>query len=276
MGSFVVSGAGSGIGDAVRDRLLTMGHQVIGIDLRGVEVSADLSNPTGRVEAVEAVAAACAGGDGVDGVVAAAGLAWPNPEPDKLAAVNFFGARDLLLGVRPIMAAQGTSYAVAVSSLAIARTALCPEDLLSAFLDDDEPTARRLALQYGAHAAYVASKMALARWVREESVTTGWAGAGIRLNCVAPGITRTPMMIGNAAAAGTTVDQVAIQAQVPLGRAGRPDEVASLITALMSPAADYLIGQVIFVDGGLESMARMHDWPAQPDPASVEAAPDGH
>jgi NAD(P)-dependent dehydrogenase (short-subunit alcohol dehydrogenase family) len=274
VGSFVVSGAGSGIGDAVRERLLVAGHRVVGIDLRGVEVSADLSTAAGRSAAIEAVRDACAGGDGVDGIVAAAGVAWPHPEPDSLAAVNFFGARDLLLGVRPIMAAQGTSYAVAVSSLAIARTALCPEDLLAAFLAGDEPTARRLALEHGAHAAYVASKLALARWVREQSVTTPWAGAGIRLNAVAPGITRTPMMVGNAAAAGTTVDQVAIQAKVPLGRAGRPDEVAALITALMSPAADYLVGQVIFVDGGLESMARMHDWPAQPDPASTEPVPD--
>jgi len=73
-----------------------------------------------------------------------------------------------------------------------------------------------------------------------------WAKDNIRTNCIAPGITRTPLvesMMNEAAEAYTA-------AAIPMGRIGEPEDVASLAVFLCLPAASYITGQVICVDGG--------------------------
>jgi 3-oxoacyl-[acyl-carrier protein] reductase len=69
------------------------------------------------------------------------------------------------------------------------------------------------------------------------------ARRGITVNCVAPGLIETEMLDGLA------LDEV--MAQIPLQRLGRPDEVAALVSFLMSEAAAYITRQVISVNGGL-------------------------
>jgi len=75
-----------------------------------------------------------------------------------------------------------------------------------------------------------------------------YAGKGIRVNCVAPGLTETPMasrITGNEAA------RAASTAMHALGRLGRPEDVASAIEWLLDPGNSWVTGQVIGVDGGL-------------------------
>jgi NAD(P)-dependent dehydrogenase (short-subunit alcohol dehydrogenase family) len=98
---------------------------------------------------------------------------------------------------------------------------------------------------------YGASKAAL------EALTRSWAVElatdRIRVNAVAPGPTETPIL----SESGLAAEQIeAIKAdeirRIPLGRRGTPDDVARWIVALVDPTADWITGQVITVDGGLD------------------------
>ena len=102
---------------------------------------------------------------------------------------------------------------------------------------------------------YAASKQALTRWVRRTAVLSDWAGAGILLNGIAPGLVRTPMTIPML----ETAEGRAILAKVTpraVREAGEPDDIAQLVAFLASPQNSYLVGQVPFCDGGTEVLLR--------------------
>nr|AXU39908.1 noroxomaritidine/norcraugsodine reductase 1 [Narcissus papyraceus] len=95
------------------------------------------------------------------------------------------------------------------------------------------------------HCIYSATKGAMSQLTRDFACE--WARDGIRTNCIAPGITRTvqvqPFLDDKDAAAKE-------MSRIPNGRPGEPEEMASLAAFLCMPAASYINGQVICVDGG--------------------------
>ena len=254
VGTIAITGSAGGIGRATRRRLETDGHVVIGVDVRDADVVADVATPAGRDQMVADVTAASGGM--LDGLVAGAGVAGAD-DAGLVVRTNYFGAVAALSGLRPLLERGAAASAVAISSNSTTALPALDRSIVHACLAGDEAEASRLAVAQPA-SAYAASKMALAHWVRRHSGTTEWAGAGIRLNAIAPGLILTPMTEGMADAVLKLGDVFPI----PLHRAGRPEEVAGLLSYLLSPEASFFCGSVVFMDGGSDAALRSDDWPA--------------
>jgi len=247
--TILVTGAAAGINAAVASRLRDQGHRVIGADLRDAEIVADLSTETGR--AALADRAADLAPAGLDGVVAGAGVSLPE-DPGLAVRVNYFGAVATIEGLHPLLTRSATPRAVAIVSTA----ALLPASAgtVAACLSGDEPRAI-LAARADPATAYLASKKALALWLRRSAITPRWAGQGIALNGVAPGGVHTAMTAGlddspqfQAVMANTTPKAVADYAQ--------PQDLAEAICWLATAETGFLLGQVLFVDGGTDAILR--------------------
>lgn len=253
--TIVVTGSASGIGEATANLLASEGWEVIGVDARDADVVADLATDTGREAAIAGVRRLCP--DGLDAVVASAGINRPMESP-RIVAVNYFGAVRLLEGLRPLLVKSNAPRAVAVSSLAC--TMEVEQAVVDACLADDEDTAlTAAAVRPEAFARqpiiYCSSKAALTLWARKASTSPEWGGAGILLNVVAPGVVRTPLTAPDLADPE--------RARVLLGRAdralpdlGRPEAIAHLIKCLVSAENEFMLGQVLFADGGAEALRR--------------------
>ena len=79
-----------------------------------------------------------------------------------------------------------------------------------------------------------------------------YTSQGVRINCIAPGGVDTPQMRGSTASAETFQER---NVDHPMGRVGRPDEVANLITWLTSEEASYVSGSTYIIDGGAWALA---------------------
>lgn len=260
MGTFAITGAASGIGAATLARLANQGHRVIGVDLKGADISCDLGTADGRADAVERVSATS---DGVlDGLVTCAGVGgFPGRTGEQIVSVNYFGTVDLLNGLRPLLAAAQAPAAVCISSMAATTMpGGWPVELADACLDGDEVRARELGGRIGGVLAYPAAKAAVAWHVRRAAVSAEWIGAGIRLNAVAPGLIETAMI--DEGRQDPEYTRLLERVTIPVGRPGHADEMAAVITFLLGPDARFICGSVVFADGGTDAQLRQRDWPA--------------
>jgi NAD(P)-dependent dehydrogenase (short-subunit alcohol dehydrogenase family) len=260
MGTFAVTGSASGMGNAVVQRLRGQGHRVIGVDIKAADVVADLSTPAGRRGAGADVLATCGGR--LDGAVLAAGLG-PTPGAERMITeVNYFGVVELLQAWRPALAATDRAKVVVFASNSTTTVPAVPGRAIRALLAgeaDKAVRAYRLFGRYGPPVAYAASKIAVCRWVRHNAVTEQWAGAGIRLNALAPGAIMTPML--EEQLASPSEERAVREFPVPIGGFGDAGQLADWVVFMLSESADFLCGSVVFVDGGSDAYFRPDDWP---------------
>ncbi|GAB2895282.1 SDR family oxidoreductase [Neomicrococcus lactis] len=254
--TYIITGAGSGIGKKTAEILRERGETVVGVDLRGTDVEGDLGTPEGRQKAVQDSLAA-AGGK-VDAVIACAGISHPIP---ATAAINYFGMTEFLEGLRPVLAESDAPRAALVSSMSSLQPQFTP--LTEALLSNDEAKALEIAAQLaedprGGSMIYSSSKRAISRWVRAQSVTPEWAGVGIPLNAVGPGIVTTPMtadLLSNEQGV-KMVDSVV---PMPLNYHQPPESIANLLIWLTSVENTHCAGQTIYCDGGADVVLRGED-----------------
>ncbi|MER5278582.1 SDR family oxidoreductase [Streptomyces sp. NPDC002809] len=261
MGTIAVTGAASGMGASIAARLVEQGHRVIGIDLRGTDVEADLGTAEGRAAAAAEVTRLSDGR--LDGFVPFAGISAAAGRPASLlVSVNYFGAIGLLEGLRPALAAAGSSSVVLASSNSTTTQPGWNPALAEACLAGDEDAARTLADSLGDDGGvrtYPATKAAIAYYTRTRAAD--YIADGIRLNAIAPGFIDTPMT-----QAGRNDPQIAAGIEtflksIPAGRPGLPEEVAELVLFLLSAKSGYCVGTLMYCDGGLDAKLRGLEWP---------------
>lgn len=254
MRTYVVTGAASGIGLATVKMIEASGDKAIGVDIKDCQVIADLSTRQGRDEAIEKVTTLA---DGlVDAVIANAGLGLSIA---KTVSVNFFGAIEFIEGMRPALLKSKSPRVVATSSMA----SLMPNDaqLVDLMLAGNEvkavERAQLLVNQGGGAEAliYGSSKRALSRWIRRECIKPEWAGAGIPMNAVGPGIVKTPM-VSEMIATPESREYLAKVVPMPLNGYIEPEEVANLILWLASEKNAHTTGQTVYIDGGSDAVIR--------------------
>ena len=236
----VVTGGTKGIGLAVTRELVDLGASVL-VAARGearLDPDLDAAAKDARLHFVQADVATAAGRGRVRDSVASTwgaldilvnnvgtnirkpSLAFTDDEYRTVLDTNLTSAWELTRLLQPSLKASGSAAVVNIGSVAGMRAV-------------------------GSGAVYAMSKAALAHLTRY--LACEWARDGIRVNMVAPWYTRTPL-------AGPVLGQpdvlAAIVDKTPMGRVAEPEEIAAMVAFLCLPAASYVTGQEIAVDGG--------------------------
>lgn len=255
MGVYVVTGGSGGIGGKTSEFLRAKGHEIINIDTKGGDISANLAEPAGRQEAINEIFARCP--EGIDGLVCVAGVSGSCGNLELVISLNYFGAVELAVGLYELLQKKHGSICF-VSSNTVSQAGV-RTDLVSLLNNDPvEEEIRKLVAGCDAmnpfvgQSIYSASKYALARWGRR--ISASWAANGVRVNSVAPGNVLTPMTKALTGSAKAALSAIPIPTKYGTSELMKPEEIAQAITFLVSPEAGGINGVILFVDGGTDAL----------------------
>jgi len=241
---YAVSGSASGIGKAVAVMLAAEGHKVIGIDIKKGDIIADLSTPKGRTECITRLCEQASGG--LDGFIPCAGVGGHLGLSDQVIEVNYCGSVDLIEGALPLLKKRrGTVVIIGSNSMAIPGI---DERLIQLMLHGDFQQAKVRSKQF-AFDPYAAAKTALCIWMRKKAIET--ISEGVRINAIAPGMTETGMVAAQRESSvelAGVLNEFAVSA--PIGYAAEPEVIAGVIGFLLSSASSFVVGEVLYADGG--------------------------
>lgn len=249
MGHYAMTGGATGIGAAIKQQLLDDGHSVVVVDIKDADIIADLSSAEGRQNAASSLLETCS--EGLDGLITCAGVAGSVPNLSLIASVNYYGTVELIEAARDLLAIKKGSVVLVSSNSAPMQTNL---EFVTQLLESDAETATATAETMTGHSVYSGSKQAVARWMRRN--TASYAAQGIRLNAIAPGYTQTPMteQVEKDPTLGPAIRQ--FMDSIPIGRPGQPEDMAAATKFLLSDAASFVCGSVLFIDGGHDASLR--------------------
>lgn len=235
----IVTAAGDGIGQATARAFGAMGHRMVLVDLNGETLAATAAS-IDRTE-VEPIVADVTDEAATAGVIAQ--------------AVDRFGGIDILVNVvggsRPGKTVVDLSLDEWNRMLALNLTSTFL--MCRAALPYLERTAKAAIVNVAsgaglrgmrANPGYIAAKAGVVALTRALAIDHG--PRGVRVNCVAPGPIRTPLMRRNRSS-----DEIAAMGKLAIaGRIGEPEEIAAAIVWLAGDGASYMMGQTLEVDGG--------------------------
>lgn len=168
-----------------------------------------------------------------------------------VAKVNYFGAVTLLDGFKDALI-KTNGRCVVICSNSAQMHIQSDNPIVVSLLEGDEDAAMKVIGTQDGTKTYGTSKHALTRAVRRRAAE--WGQAGITLNAIAPGQTETPMFKG--AAEHPVIGKSVTKIPIPKKRLASPDEIAGVIQFMLSDAASYMQGSVVYVDGGTDAQLR--------------------
>lgn len=246
----IVTGAASGIGRAIAERLLADGHQVIALDLRPVDLpgadchALDQGDPSSIDRALAAITGP------VDGLVNSAGLP-PRPGNEvQLLRVNLIGLKHLTGAVLDRLTPGGAVVTIASRAGHAWRENLTQARAALALGWDDDVAGFCAREGIDALRAYALSKEALILWTRQS--TAPLIARNLRMNTLCPAAVETPLLedFARLQSAESIVRNAARTA-----RMGRVADIAPVASFLLSPESGWIKGEALALDGGLSAIA---------------------